>query len=125
MQATVGAVRVAGVYELVGGDRRAHPGAGLRAVVELDALVEAVAERVDAELPVGPHVRGQDVDVVQALDRAAAAGVAAGDVLERRAQVLGRVVALALVVELEDVAVGVAEAVGGAAAEVAVRPALA
>ena len=90
VQAAVGAVRVARVDELVGGDRRAHPGAGLGAVVELDALVEPVAERVDAELAVGADIGGEEVDVVEALDRAAAAGVAAGHVLVRRAQVLGR-----------------------------------
>jgi hypothetical protein len=125
VQAAVGAERVARVDQLVRGDRRAHPGAGLAAVVELDALVRAVAERVDAELAVGAHVGGEDVDVVEALDRAAAAGVAAGHVLERRAQVLRRVVALALVVELEPVAVGVAEAIRQAAPAVAVGPALA
>jgi hypothetical protein len=124
VQAAARAVRVARIDELVGGDRGTHPRAGLAAVVELDALVEAVAERLDAEPPVGADAGGEDVDVVQALDRTAAPGVAPGHVLERGAQVRRRFVARALVVELEAVAVGVAEAVGRAAGVIAVDPPL-
>jgi hypothetical protein len=57
-------VRVTRVDELEGGDRGAHPRAGLAAVVELDALVQAVPERVDAEVAVGADVGGEHVDVV-------------------------------------------------------------
>jgi hypothetical protein len=64
------------VDQLVGGDRRAHPGAGLAAVVELDPLVEPVAERLLGEDAVGADVGGEHVEVVEALDRAAATGVA-------------------------------------------------
>jgi hypothetical protein len=63
--------------------------------------------------------------VVQPLHGGAAADVALGLVLQRRPQLFGRAVLLGLEVELERVAVGVGEAVGGAVAEVAVDPALA
>src|SRR6185312_17232286 len=58
----------------------------------------------------------QHVDVVEALDRRAAPDVPLRLVLQRRAQVLGRVVALDVVVELEEVAVRAAKAVARAAA---------
>src|SRR5262245_28593143 len=124
MQPAVSAVRVARVDQLVRGDRGAHPRARLAAVVELDPLVEPIAERVDAELAVRADVGGEEVDVVEALDRAAAAGVAARHVLQRRPQMRGRLVALALVVELEDMPVRVPEAIRRPASKVAVRPAL-
>ena len=63
--------------------------------------------------------------MVEPLDGDAAADVALRLVLQRGAQVLGRDVALGLVVELEDVAVRVGEAVRGAVPDVAVDPALA
>jgi hypothetical protein len=95
------------------------------AASQMSAARRHSAERLDAEVAVRPHVGGQEVDVVQALDRAAAARVTAGHVLERGAQARRRLVALAVVVELEDVAVGIAEAKRAAAAEIAVGPALA
>ena len=61
--------------------------------------------------------------MVEPLDRRAAADVALRLVPPRRPQVLRRLVALGLVVELEDVPVGVREAVRPAVAHVAVDPA--
>ena len=89
VQAPARAVGVGGVDELVRGDARAQPRARLGAVVELDALVQAIAELLLGEDAAGPHVGGQDVDVVQALDRRAAPDVALGLVLQRRARARG------------------------------------
>ena len=117
------AVGVRDVDELVRGDREAQPGARLGPVVELDPLVQAVAEHVLGERAVRADVRRQQVDVVEPLDRRAPADVALRLVPPRRPQVLGRLVALRLVVELEDVPVGVGEAVRPAVADVPVDPA--
>src|SRR4051794_5237607 len=111
VQARVRPVGVLRVDELVRGDRRAEPRARLGAVVELDALVQPVAEDVGREHAVGPHVGRQDVDVIEALHRGAAARVALRLVLQRRAQVVGRPIPVDVVVELERVAVGPGEAV--------------
>ena len=123
VQAPARAVRVRDVDQLVRGDRDAHPGAGLRAVVELDALVEPVAEHVLAELARRPHVRGEQVDVVEPLDRRAAPDVALRLVAPGRREVRWGDVALGLVEQLEDVAVRVGEAVGRPVPDVAVDPA--
>ena len=61
--------------------------------------------------------------MVDALDRGAAVDVALGHVFEPGAQVLGRHVAVLLVEDLEPVAVGIAELVGGAVPVVTVVPA--
>ena len=61
--------------------------------------------------------------MVEPLDGRAAPDVALRLVPPRRPQVLGRHVALGLVVELEHVAVGIGEAVRGPVPEVAVDPA--
>ena len=113
MQAAAAATVVGGVDQLVGGDRQAHPGALLGAVVVDHLLVGAVAEQFDGEAAVGGDVGGQDVDVVDALDRGATVDMALGHVLEPRAQMLGRNVTILLVEDLEAVAVGVGELVGG------------
>ena len=123
VQAPVAAGVVGGVDQLVGGDREAHPGALLAAVVVDDLLVGAEAELLLGEPAVGGDVRRQHVDVVDPLDRGAAVDVALGHVLEPRAQVLGRHVAVLLVEELEPVAVGVAELERGAVPVVALVPA--
>ena len=118
------AVRVRDVDQLVGRDREAHPGAALRPVVHLDPLVEPIAEHVLREDAVGADVRGEHVHVVEPLHRTAATDVALRLIPPRRPQVLRRLVALGVVEELEDVAVGVREAVGAAMADVAVDPPL-
>ena len=125
VQAAAGAVVVGDVDQLVRGDREADPGALLGAVVELDPLVQPVAEELLAELAARADVGGEDVDVVEPLDAGAAAGVALRLVAPRRLQVLGGDVALGLVVELETVAVGVLEAVGRPVSDVPVDPAAA
>ena len=61
--------------------------------------------------------------MVDPLDRGAAVDVALRHVLQPGAQVLGRHVAILLVEELEAVAVGIAEPVGGAVPVVALVPA--
>ena len=61
--------------------------------------------------------------MVEPLDGGATAEVALRLVAPRRPQVLRRLVALGLVVELEDVPVGVREAVRPAVAHVALDPA--
>ena len=123
MEAPVPACVVGGVDQLVGGDRQTHPGALLGAVVVDDLLVEPVAELVHREAPVGRHVRGQDIDVVDALDRGAAVDVALRHVLEPGAQVLGRDVGVLLEEELKPVPVGVVELVRGPVPVVALVPA--
>ena len=100
VQAAAGAARVLDVDQLVGGDREAQPGAGLLAVVEPDALVVPVAENVGRERPAGGDVVGEQVDVVEALDRRAARRVALRLVAQRGLEVVGRDVALALPVQL-------------------------
>jgi hypothetical protein len=90
--------------------------------MKLHALVEPVAERPDAEVPVGADVGREDVDVVEPLDRAATTGVTTRHVLQRRRQIWRRIVAIALVVELEQVAVGIGETVTGPAPTVPVGP---
>src|SRR5262249_56956396 len=75
VEPAAGAVVVGDVDQLVGGDREAEPRALLRAVVELDPLVQAVAEELLRELPAPSHVRCQDVDVIEALHARAPARV--------------------------------------------------
>jgi hypothetical protein len=106
----------------VGGDARAEPRPRLGAVVELDALVQAVAELLLGEDPTGPHVGGEDVDVVQALDGGAAPDVALGLVLQCGHELGRRAVALDLVEQLEDMAVRVGAAIGRAMPNVALAP---
>ena len=91
-------------------------------VVELDPLVQAVAEDVLRELAVRAHVGREHVDVVEPLHRRAASDVALRLVPPRRPQMLGRLVPLGLVEELEDVPVGIGEAVRRAVTDVAVDP---
>ncbi len=76
-----------------------------------------------ANSPVGGDVGGQQVDVIEALDRRSPPHVALGHVLQRRAQMVRRVVALGFEVDLEPMPVRVVELVGRAVAEVAVDPA--
>ncbi len=102
---------------------RAEPGTRLGPVVELDALVQPVAEHILGEDAVRADVCRKHVHVVEALHRGATADVALWLVPPRRPQVLGSLVALGFVVELEDVIVGIGEAVRGAVADVSVDPA--
>ena len=72
---------------------------------------------------IADDVGGEQVEVVEPPHRDAAAVIALGDVLQRRPFVLRRLVFARVVVELEDMAVGAAEAIGAAVAEIAVGPA--
>ena len=84
VQAPVGAVRcvgVPGVDQLVCGDRHRHPRPAQAPVIELDALVLAVPERVHAEVALSANVPRQDVQVVEALDRDRLVRLLAVDVL--------------------------------------------
>ena len=76
VQAAAGAEVVGDVDQLVRGDREAHPGALLGSVVQLDPLVPPVAEELLAKLAARADVGGEHVDVVEPLDRGAAADVA-------------------------------------------------
>lgn len=113
MQPAAGAGVVGYIDQLVGGDREAQPCSGLDSAVEHHLLIEAEAEQVGGEAAVDGDIGRQHVDVVQALDRRAVIDVALGDVLEPRAQRLGRLISLGLVEQLHAVAVGVTELVGG------------
>jgi len=83
----------------------------------------AAAEGVADEPSVGLGLPGQVVDVVETPDADAARRVGLRLVLQRGPQVLRRGVTLGLPVDLELVAVRVAEQVGGADPGVAVDPA--
>ncbi len=97
-----------------------EPHARLLAAVELDALGAAQPERALEEFAAGADIHGEAVEVVDPPHVHAARRIALGLVLQRGAAIGGRVVPLRLPVELEDMAVRVAEAPGRAVAEVAV-----
>ena len=122
VQPASGAGVVGDVDELVRGDRQAHPCPDLAAVVGHDLLVKTESEDVLGEAPVDGDITREHVDMVEALDRGAAADIALGYVLERRPQMLGRLVALGLVVELEAMPVGIGERERWPVADVAVDP---
>ena len=91
---------------------RREPDARLGAVVEHDLLGQPQAEVLLEEDAVLAGVDGEEVDVVEVADADAAARVALRLVLQRRAKLGRRLVALGLVEELDAVAVGIEEAVG-------------
>src|SRR5262245_17775459 len=101
MEPAARTVVVGDVDELVGGDRETEPRALLRSVVQLDALVQAVPQELLREHPARPDVGRQDVDVVEAFHGRAAADVPLRLVLPRRPKMLGSLVALRLVQQLE------------------------
>jgi hypothetical protein len=100
-----------------------EPAAAEPAVIEQDLLGDAAAERLGHEVADDADVAGEQVEVVDAPDRRAAAVEALGDVLQRRPFLGRRHVAPRLVVEFEDVAVGVFEAIGRPVPVVALGPA--
>ena len=71
----------------------------------------------------GAHIRRQQVDVVDPPQGDAAIGVARSLVLERRAQILRRLVPLGFVIDFHLVPIGVGETVGGSMPNVFVVPA--
>src|SRR5215471_1696050 len=92
-------------------------------VVEDDLLGDPPAKAVADEAPVGLGLRRQVVHVIKAPDADAAAWVGLRLVLQCGLQVAIRPEPLGLVVELEFVAVGIAEQVCRADAHIAVPPA--
>jgi hypothetical protein len=74
------------------------------------------------EDPVLGGIDSEEVDVVEVADSDAAGRVALRLILERRAKLGGRLIALGLVEELVAMAVGIEEAVGGTVTEIAVEP---
>ena len=114
--------QVARVGDVVGLLVGREPDPGLGAVVEHDLLGQPQAEVVLEEDAVLGGIDGEEVDVVEVAHADAAPRVALRLVLERRPKLRRRLVALGLVEELEPVAVGIEEAVGGAVTEVAVEP---
>ena len=94
-----------------------------RAIVEAHLLAQAEAQGALGELAVLGDVVGEQRQMVDAAHAGAAAGELLRQVLERRAQVLRRLVFLLLVIELHDMAVGIVETIGPAMAEIAVGPA--
>ena len=111
--------RVRDVVRLLAGR---EPDARLGAVVEHDLLGQPQAEILLEEDAVLGGIDGEEVDVVEVADADAAPRVALRLVLERRAKLGRRLVALGLVEELEAMAVGIEEAVGGTVTEIAVEP---
>jgi hypothetical protein len=116
------AIGVGDVDQLVRSDREAHPGSRLGPVLELDPFVQPVAEHLLGEHPVRAHVGSEEIDVVEALHGRTSADVALRLIPPGRPEMLWRGVALSLVVQLEDVVVGIGEVVGGAVADIAVDP---
>ena len=114
---------VVGVDEVVGLLREVQPLGRDGAVVEHDLLGHPGAERGSSESSVLFSLGGQVVHVIKAAHAYAAAGVGLRLVLQRRLQAAGRLVPLSLEVQLEFVAVRVAEQIGIADAGIAVLPA--
>src|SRR5215470_5022365 len=114
---------VVGVDQVIGLLREMEPLRADRPVVEDDLLGDSPAQAVPDEAPVGLALSRQIVHVIKAPDADAPAWVGLGLVLQRGLQVSVRPEPLGLVVELEFVAVGIAEQVGRSDADIAVPPA--
>src|SRR5690606_19600680 len=112
-----------GVGDIVGLVVDREPAAAQAAVVELDLLRHPAAERLRHEVADDRYVGGQQVEVVDAAHGDAASVIALGKVLEGRALLRRRLVDLRVVIELEDVAVGIVEAIGAAVTGIAFVPA--
>ncbi|MGX1292226.1 hypothetical protein AB7M75_002134 [Bradyrhizobium ottawaense] len=111
------------IGEVVALVRHRQPHRRFPPVVEHDLLGEPAAEVILEELAVGLDVHGETVEMIEAADIDAARGEALRLVLQRRLQ-LGRcLIPFGLVIELDDVAVGVAAAEGRPLPHVAVDPA--
>src|SRR5665647_1216306 len=112
--------RVSEVVGLVGGG---HPHAGLRAVVEHDLLGQHEAEIVLEEFPVRLDVHRQAIEMIDTPHVAAARRIALRLIFQRRPLAGRRLVPFGVVVEFDDVAVGVLADESFAVAEVAIAPA--
>ena len=113
VEAAGDAVGFLGEGEVVALVVRRQPHAGFLAGVEFDPLRAAQAQIALEELAAGADIDGQAVEVIDAADVDATGGKALRLVLQRRAELGGRLIPLGVVIELEDVAVGVAEAEAG------------
>ena len=114
---------VAGIGEVVALVRHRHPHRRFRAVVEDDLLGGAQAEIILEEQAVRLDVDGEAIEVVEPAHVDAARGKALRLVLQRRLQLRRRLVPFGLVIELDDVAVGVAATERRPLPHVAVDPA--
>ncbi len=100
-----------------------EPAAAILATVQQDLLRDAAAERLRHEVADRADILRQQVEMVDPPHAAAASVVALRLVLERWPLGGRRFVLPRLEIDLEDMVVGVAEAVGPAMAQVAIRPA--
>src|SRR5665213_2161515 len=112
--------RIGEVVRLVGGGQ---PDAGLRSVIEHDAFGQAEAEIVLEELAAGGDVGGKPVPVIDPAHVAATRGKTLRLVLQGWLEFRRRLIPLGVVIELDDMAVGILADEGLAMAEVAVSPA--
>ena len=123
MEAALGAGMIAGIGEVVGFVGRGQPDAGLAAVVHDDALGETEAEIILEEFAAARDIGGKPVPVIDAPHVAAARRETLRLVLQRRFLVRRRVIPFGVVIELDDVAVGILADKGLALAEIAIVPA--
>ena len=84
MEATFHAMRLARIGKIVALVRAGQPHAGFRAVIQHDTLGETKAQIALEKLPVGLHVNGKAVEVVEPAHIHSACWIALRLVLQRR-----------------------------------------
>ena len=124
MQASVRALHIHHIGELMMDRGRAHPGADLGlAFVVTHLLAQLEAEQFLREFTVGLDVLGQQREMIDPAHADAAAGIFLRKILQRRVQARRRDEFLLLIIDLHDVAVGITEPVRAPASEIAIAPA--
>ena len=123
MEAAFHAMRLARIGEVVALVGAGQPHARLDPVVEHDLLGQSEAERLLEKLPVRFDVGGQTIEMIDPADIDAARGKSLRLVLQRRLQFGRRLVPFSLIVDFEDMAVGIMKLVGRAMAEFVLDPA--
>lgn len=123
MKAAGRAGMVERIGEVVALVRHRQPHRGFTAVVEDDLLGEAAAEVILEELAVRFDVDGEAVEVIETADIDPARRKALRPGSSARVSAWRRLIPFGLVIELDDVAVGIAAAEGRPLSHVAVDPA--
>jgi hypothetical protein len=123
MEATFHAMRFLCVGEVVAFVGRGQPHPRFLAGIEDDLLGEAEPEIVLEKFAVRPYVDRQAIEVIEPSHVDAARGIALRLVLQRRAKRVRGLIPFGLVIDLDDMPVGLVEAIGGSVAELAVAPA--
>src|SRR5271165_2566619 len=122
VEAPFHAVCFLGVSEVVALVRRRQPHAGLFTGIENDLLGQAEAQIILEEFAVGLDVDGEAIEVVESAHVHATRRIALGLVLQGRTQVGRCLVPFGFVIQLDDMAVRVMEAIARSMPEFAFMP---